>query len=231
MIAACTEDRFLRDVAQHEMIVIRDEGVHRHIRFKKPDSNIQYFDLITWPGHLCYTGDMGTYVFQRLTDMFEFFRTDREYNKSRGRSLGINLNYWTEKIIAVDGNRGGGKVKEFDENKFKRVINDYRVGWMRNAKESGSLDKAGRRELWEAVNDEVLSLLEDGGDRAQYAAYDFCHDPRTNPHRPYGWTFTDLFENDLTEYTHSIIWCCYALAWGVAKYDATKQPAAEAVPV
>ena len=228
MSAACTEERFLRDVAKHELIVIRDDGVNRHIRFKKPDSRDMCFDLITWPGHLCYTGDMGTYVFQRLTDMFEFFRTDREYNQSRGRKLGINLGYWTEKLIAVDGNRHGGNPKAFDEGKFKRVINEYRVQWMRDAKENNSLDKEGRRELWEAVDDEVLCMLEDGGDRAQYAAYDFHHaDPRGSQRR--GWQFEDLFERDFTEYTHSIVWCCYALAWGIEQYDAAKLPAAEAV--
>jgi hypothetical protein len=229
MTHECTEERFLRDVADHRMIVISDEGVNRHIRFKEPNSSNMYFDLITWPGHLCYTGDMGTYVFQRLHDMFEFFRTDREYHRQRGRRLGINLSYWTEKLIAIDGNRHGGKVQAFDAVKFTRVINDFRVGWMREAKNGGSLDKTGRRELWEAVDDEVLSRLDDGGDRAQYAAYDFCHDPRSNPRRPYGWTFTDLFENDMTEYTHSIVWCCYALAWGIEQYDTAKQ-AAEVVP-
>lgn len=228
--AACTEERFLRDVAQHQMTVIRDDGVSRHIRFKKPDSSDMFFDLITWPGHLCYTGDMGTYVFQRLTDMFEFFRTDRAYNQSRGRKLGINLGYWTEKLIAVDGNRHGGKPKAFDEEKFKRVINEYRVQWMRDAKESNSLDKEGRRELWEAVDDEVLGALEEGGDRAQYAAYDFHFGPTALAKRAHGWQFDDLFERDFTEYTHSIVWCCYALAWGIEKYDAAKQVAAEAVP-
>mgnify|MGYP001078477012 CR=1 FL=1 len=230
MTAACTEDRFLRDVAQHQMTVIRDDGVSRHIRFKKPDSSDMFFDLITWPGHLCYTGDMGTYVFQRLTDMFEFFRTDRAYNQSRGRKLGINLSYWTEKLIAVDGSRHGGKPKAFDEDKFKRVINEYRVQWMRDAKESDSLDKEGRRELWEAVEHQVLGALEEGGDRAQYAAYDFHFGPTALSKCGHGWQFEDLFERDFTEYTHSIVWCCYALAWGIEKYDAAKQPAAEAVP-
>ncbi|MES2262164.1 MAG: hypothetical protein V4724_26890 [Pseudomonadota bacterium] len=229
MSAACTEEQFLRDVAEHEMIVIRDDGVNRHIRFKQPDSSNMFFDLVTWPGHLCYTGDMGTYVFQRLTDMFEFFRTDREYNVQRGRNLGINMGYWTEKLIAVDGNRGGGKVKEFDEDKFRQVINECRVRWMRGAKESGALDKNGRRELWEAVEDEVLGALEEGEHRAAYAAYDFHHaDAHDSQQR--GWMFEDLFEHDFTEYTHSIIWCCYALAWGIEKYDAAKRLAAEAVP-
>lgn len=230
MSAACTEDQFLRDVAEHDMAVIRDDGVSRHVRFRQPDSGNMYFDLVTWPGHLCYTGDMGTYVFQRTTDMFEFFRQDREYNEKRGRKLSINLNYWTEKLVAVDGNRGGGKVKMFDDDKFTRVINEYRVNWMRDAKERGLLDKAGRRELWEAVEDEVLGVMEDAGDRAQFAAHDFHFSPTALSRRKHGWSFDDLFEHDFTEYTHSIVWCCYALAWGIEKYDAAKQLAADEVP-
>jgi hypothetical protein len=215
------EASFLRDVADHKLIVLRDDGVSRHIRFKRPDTSCYHFDLITWPGILCYTGDMGTYVFQRTTDMFEFFRQDREYNASKGRALSINLSYWTEKLIAVDGNRGGGKVKEFNEKKFKRVINGYRLQWIRDAKESGALDKDGRRELWEAVDDEVLGALEDGEYRATCAAYDFHHVDAGDTQRR-GWQFDDLFEHDFTEYTHSIVWCCYALAWSIEQYDLFK---------
>ncbi|KAB0331749.1 hypothetical protein LSO07_08570 [Janthinobacterium sp. PLB04] len=221
MSADCTEERFLRDVAEHAMTVIREDGVSRHVRFAKPGTSCMHFDLITWPGILCYTGDMGTYVFQRTTDMFEFFRHDRAYNQSRGRALSINLGYWTEKLIAIDGGRHGGKVKEFDDEKFKRVINEYRVGWMRGAKERGTLDKDGRRELWEAVEDEVMGALEDGGDRAQFAAFDFSHSLSHTTARG-SWQFDDLFEHDFTEYTHSIVWCCYALAWGIEKYDQSK---------
>lgn len=214
-----TEQQFLNDVAKHQMVVMRDDGVNRHIRFKNPGTSCMYFDLITWPGCLCYTGDMGTYVFQRLEDMFKFFRTDRDYRNDPNK-LYINLGYWTEKLIAVDGNRSGGKVKEFDEDKFRRVINEYRVKWMRDAKESGSLNKDGRRELWETVDDEVLCQLENGGDRAQHAAYDFSHRPSGKSR--YRWSFQDLFEHDFTEYTHSIVWCCYAIAWGINLYDKSK---------
>lgn len=221
----CAEAQFLQDVAKHKMTVLRDDGGNgRHVRFARPGTGCMHFDLITWPGHLCYTGDMGTYVFQRTTDMFEFFRTSGHRYDDMDK-LHINVGYWTEKLVAVDGNRGGGKVKAFDEDKFKRAINEYRVNWMRAAKESGSLDKEGRRELWEAVDDEVLGQLEDGADRAQYAAYDFCHNP--HPKNQYGWQFIDLFEKDFTEYTHSIVWCCYALAWGIKKYDTAKAVVAQ----
>ncbi|MBY0557588.1 MAG: hypothetical protein K2P77_10325 [Burkholderiaceae bacterium] len=217
----CTEERFLNDVAAHEMSVIRDEGVHRHIRFKEPGTSNMYFDLITWPGHLCYTGDMGTYVFQRTEDMFEFFRTDRRYQRKDGRRLKINLGYWTEKLIAVNGGRDGGKAKEFCEERFRRVINGYRVDWVRSAKEHDLLDAEGRRELWEAVESDVFGALEDGGvDRAIWAAYEFQHTDRSSRGTRDSWHFEDFFEHDFTVYTFHMVWCCYALAWAIEKYDA-----------
>jgi hypothetical protein len=227
----CTEESFLRDVADHQMIVLRDDGVNRHVRFKQPDSGNMYFDLITWPGHLCYTGDMGTYVFQRTEDMFGFFRTDREYNRQRGRRLTINLGYWTEKLIAVNGGRDGGKAMDYDEDQFRRVINRYRVSWMRSAKAEGLLDEDGRRSLWEAVDDDVFGALEDGGvERALWAAHEFSYQNRDSSGSRDSWHFEDLWEHRFQDYTFGMVWCLYALAWGIEQYDTAKQPAAEAVP-
>ena len=91
----CTEERFLSDIANHQMTVIRDDVVGRHIRFRRPSTICYGFDLITWPGHLCITGDLGTYVFQRLVDMFEFFRADPFYaDRHPKQQLFINAGYW-----------------------------------------------------------------------------------------------------------------------------------------
>lgn len=164
-----TEQQFLKEVDQHVMEVIRDDGLYRQIRFRRPDTMCMHFDLITWPGYLCYCGDMGTYVFSRLEDMFEFFRTDREYAKRQGRQLGINLGYWSEKLQAVDGGRRQGSAKEYSPERFERVVKEQLVSWMR---ESG-LDAEGRHELREAVEDQVLSAGHDGDVRAYDAASGF----------------------------------------------------------
>lgn len=207
-MSGCTEQSFLKDVASHEMTVLSDDGVRRHIRFRRPDSGTYRFDLITWPGALCYTGDMGTYVFSRLEDMFQFFRTDRR----EGGALGINPGYWSEKLVAVNSHgRHGGSAVEFDEDRFRDVINQYRVEWIRDSRDT--LTKDERRELWEAVDDEVLSMIHEGESAAQQAAYGFSHG---------GFQFEDLFEFNLTRFTYHFIWCCYALAWGVGKYDEAK---------
>lgn len=208
-----TEASFLKDVANHEITIIRDDGLHRHIRFKKPDSSDMFFDLITWPGALCYTGDMGTYVFRRLTDMFEFFRSDRKqpYLASKGLTLGINLSYWAEKLEAVDKCSG---YEKFSPKKFKRVVCDYRKDWIREC------PKADRRGLWEAIRDDVLSRADDGETRARDAAVEFHHETTTQK-----FYFSDFWEHHLDEYTNCFTWCCYALAWGITQYDKTKESA------
>lgn len=220
-----TESEFLRDVADHVMEVMRDDGVYRHIRFRKPGTMCMHFDLITWPGYLCYTGDMGTYVFTRLADMFEFFRTDRTYATRTGRRLAVNLSYWSEKLEAVDGNRRGGAAKEFSEEKLLRVINQYRVDWLREARADGLLNKAQRRDLWDAVEEDVLCHLQDGEQAVYIAARDFCWSPSYAKPLPHGksWHFQDFWEYDNTDYTHRFRWCCFALAWGIELYDRSKE--------
>jgi hypothetical protein len=201
--AILTEDQFMREVAEHKIIVIRDDGVHRHIRFKQPDSICMHFDLITWPGYLCYTGDMGTYVFQRLTDMFEFFRTDREYKKRGGKKLAINLSYWGEKLQATD--RGDG-YRKYSADKFKANIMDW-------IEQRGLVGKLGHG-LRDELESEVLDHADDSADVAYRAAMDFKWAGK--------YVFPDFYEVDSEEYTHRFVWCCYALAWGIEQYDASK---------
>lgn len=212
----CPEYRFLKDVEQHEMIVVRDDGVHRHIRFKQPDTFCMHFDLITWPGYLCYTGDMGTYVFRRLEDMFEFFRTDREHMHLRvGQTLAVNLPYWGEKLEAVDRVDG---YKVFSDEIFKEAVLGYLVPWIREHRELTT--KGERRELWDAVMIGVLGTDDDaGGYRKQCDVHDFTHYVNEHVGEFY---FRDFWERSVTDYSFRYVWCCYAIAWGIQQYDAAK---------
>lgn len=214
-----SEATFLEDVKAHEMIVLHDDGVYRHIRFKRPATICMHFDLVTWPGYLAYSGDMGCYVFCRLNDMFSFFRTDRIHNPD-GR-LRINLSYWSEKLAAVDGSRRGGTAKEFSKEKFAQNISEIRLAWIRDR----GLNKEQRRELWDAVRDEVLGSVDedDSGHLAMNAAYGF--DQRIGGKT---FQFHELWDYDFTDYTYRFVWCCYALAWGIQKYDEAKAEAPHA---
>ncbi|WP_295756091.1 hypothetical protein [Undibacterium sp.] len=197
------EAQFLSDVADHKMIVIRDDDVHRHIRFHRPGTMCMHFDLITWPGYLCYTGDMGTYVFQRLLDMFEFFRTGREGKKRNGAKLAINLSYWGEKLQSVDSGDG---YRKYSEEKFKANV----MRWIEDRGLNGKLGHGLRDEL----ESDVLSCAEYGRDEAYRAAANFKYNDKE--------IFTDFWEVDSDEYSHRFLWCCYALAWGVEQYDIAK---------
>ena len=65
-------ERFKKDTAEHQMTVLRDDGLYRHLRFRKPGTGIYGFDIVTWPGYLAISGDMGASMFTRLEDMIQF---------------------------------------------------------------------------------------------------------------------------------------------------------------
>jgi hypothetical protein len=146
-----TEERFLQDVAEHKMTVLRDEGYYRHVRFQEPGTGVLQFDLVTWPGYLCYCGDMGEFVFRRIPDMFVFFRTDRP-------GIQPDFYYWKQKCVAAD--RDGG-IENYSPNKFISAVNQC-------------LDDA---EASDAVRRDakymVLSRADDGEHAAMDAALEF----------------------------------------------------------
>jgi hypothetical protein len=76
-----TQEQFLKEVSTHQFTVLHESGLYRHLRFKRPGTGIMHFDIVTWPGYLAYSGDMGCFVFQRLDDMLEFFKIkNRKFN-------------------------------------------------------------------------------------------------------------------------------------------------------
>jgi len=204
-----TTERFETEIAEHVMTVIRDDGEYRHLRFSRPNTRAMSFDLLTWPGHLCYTGDMGTYVFSRVRDMFEFFRSPK------GDWRDINPPYWAEKVLASD--RDG--IKEFSPEKFEQNAWDALDQSMEGLL-SYDLTPDQVLEIREDVERDVIGVAHDQGQEAAIqAALDFQYESVD--------LFPDFWESDSTVYTHRYIWCCHAIVWGVAQYDAAK---AETVP-
>ena len=227
----CSEQRFLEDVKDHKMTIIRDNGVDRHIRFKRENGSPYWFDIVTYGGRLIIDGDMGTYVFARIEDMFDFFRTkknDWNYNKD---GLSINPSYWGEKLRAVENyGYGSGKILEFSMDIFKKKVEDYfnqhfedeiqnDKAMVDEATEDyplteeelkGIAERKERRDsIWEQIEDDVLRYPDNEYD-ANKAAYDFDED---------GFQFVDFHEYNCKEYTFGFIWCCYAIAYAVRTYD------------
>ncbi len=191
-----TEKSFLEDVSGHYMTVLRDDGIYRHVAFKKPGTTDMRFDLITWPMFLCYTGDMGTFVFNRTTDMFTFFRSSHPCQPADHRHLKINPQYWSEKLESVDRCDG---LKQYSPE----MVREYFTAWIN--------DNDASPELRQAIKDDILSCVDEGPQAVYNAATEFEHDGN-NP-------FQDFFEVSMEEYSGRFIWCCYALAWGIQQYD------------
>lgn len=213
----CPIEQFIKNTAQHNMTVIRDDGVHRHLHFRKPRpaGSEYWFDLITWPGTLCIDGDMGTYVFKRIEDMFEFFRTDRDYALRNGCQLAINPSYWGEKLQSVS--RFGEGFMEFSEHRFRDAVKQEFDEWV----ESELPSEEAKAALWQELEDNVLSCASDGHIRAVDAALAFKSDDDKLE-----FEMRDFWEHRLEDYTFHFIWCCYAIAWGVKTYDESKGGAA-----
>lgn len=192
-----TKEEFLRCVEKHEMEVLLDQGVYRHLRFKAPETGNKHFHLVTFPGRLVYCGDMGSYLFERSPDMFGFFRRpDR----------GINLSYWAEKVDATDRSDG---TKEFSLDRAKEIVTEI-------VKEQAEYLDASKK----AKVDEELALLLDEIDMDAHdmgdvmrIADDFNSDVID------GEWFSDLWDYSTQEYTYRFQWACYAIAWGIEQYD------------
>lgn len=192
-------ERFQETIGQHQLTIIHDDGLHRHLRCARPQSSDRYFNITTWPGFLCISGDMGCYVFQRIEDMFAFFRNDE---------MGINPGYWAEKLQAGPSIAPDEISKEWVEDKFRLEIKE----WFDDATEDWSEeDKA---EAWEEVESEVLSEA-DNEWRAINAAMEF----RFNDEE----LFQDFWEVDCKRWKTHYLWCCYAIVWAIQQYDAAKQ--------
>lgn len=199
---------FLKDVRRHSMTVLHNDGLYRHLHFSKPADNNMWFDIVTWPWNLTIHGDMGTWVFMRVEDMFGFFRH---------QILHINPKYWAEKI--ENGSNGGGRdnAMEFDEELFAKGLLDHVKLYCDDCEIVGDDAKA----FVDAVKEEIL--IHDNEDVIRSAASEF----------KYKFADGSTFEFDSSDlpsgmdYEYHFIWCCYAIVWAIQQWDAAQSVTVE----
>lgn len=209
--------RFEKDTAGHQMEVLLDNGVYRHLRFKRPGSYSFSFDVVTWPGYLAVSGDMGDSMFTRLHDMFEFFR--RKDDGAEVGKLRINPGYWAEKCVANDGDKREFRIELFEElvkERFDEFINEHR--------DDDNGEPAWAPQLWEELEDEVLHI----GDESVAEAIGTMDGFEPSKDEPFArFHFADAWEygNELQDYTFHFYWRLYAIAHAIEVYDAQRLPA------
>lgn len=188
--------QLLGSVKGHQMTVLQDQDVYRHLRFKSPANGFYWFDLITWPGYLYVGGDIESWVFSRVPDMFTFF----------GDRVGqINPGYWSEKLRAPRPDA----ARRYSADVFQRVVMEH---FEEYASERLADADAIRRDLQQEVLDDDWGELQD----ESYARL------RLDRFKSHDFHFYDTWEWDFSEWDHHFLLSCHAIVWGIAKYRAEK---------
>lgn len=188
-------EEFLERMKDHTLTVFHDDGIYRHIRMANGTSYYDQFDIVTWPGYLAYSGDLGSFTFHRLEDMFKFFRGHDE----------PNLYYWSSKLEGTD--RFGGHEEFSIELYEERIREEIKNCWEWENSEQKHRDM-------EDVEYELFNGFDNEID-ARQATESYVS--------PFGDNrFTDVWEMDFKDYTYRFVLACYAIPWAIGKYDEYK---------
>ena len=203
-----TKERFLKDIKDHQIEIIKDDGVYRHIKCQSPDTWNMGFYIITFPGGLLYTGDVGTYEFERIEDMFRFFRSGID---EKTGDINISSAYWAEKCLSES--IFGNGIKEFDPELFKERIKEYFEQYYEDN------DSKEKETVWEEIKSQILDFSEDSEWSLVAALNNFSlyHGIDTE------FAFYDFWDGfSGMSKTFHFIWCLYAIVWTIQKYDEIK---------
>ena len=185
------KENFLDDVKNHKMSVMLNNGLHRHLRFRTNNSFIHSFDVVTYPHHLVISGDMGTYVFSRLEDMFEFFHYDRE----------PNFHYWAEKLKA-------GIHEEYSEEKLRKNVNYHLDEFL-----------SYNNDITEDDKNQILSDVEDLLNGQDHTFEHVVINELMDFHSLGYNIFEDFYQYDNNELTYHYQWCCYAIQHAIKEFS------------
>lgn len=187
-------ERFAKDTADHAMTVALDEGLHRHLKFRAPDTGMYWFEIATWPGVMVIRGDMGTFVFSREPDMIGFFRGPH-----------IDHGYWAEKEVT------GAPTKRFDQQRAAQLVKEH------IAEIVGEYEPHDVETIQRAASDLLAQMADAMGPEEAHSLLDGF---RIRVADGSYVEFYDTWEWDLQTWTAQFLWCCEAIAWAIRQYDA-----------
>lgn len=181
------------NIENHELSILHNEGLHRYMVFSNKGQNAYRVNITTWPGYLCISGDMGTYVFSRLPDMLSFFNED-----------GINPGYWSEKCVSMDKY---SKIEEFSIDKFNSNVLTY----LKDFIEEDCWNKEDLDKLSNDIVSELDYLALRFGTNEEYAFYNWANEYGFKNKDDDMFEFIDFWDYDCNDYSYGFIWCCYAI--------------------
>lgn len=205
-------NRFTNDIADHQITIeecgplpFRSILARRH-RNDGWDS-CYHFRVITFPGGLLYTGDMGTYVFQRCWDMFQWWPP--KYGDA------FDFRYIAEKCL---GANKCDSIKQYSRDKARATIDEMIAEHRAEHEKPEDWDDEEDGEWTETVNEAYIEALIEVRDHSHEFSnseyniqefyrllydvpglYDVCEVPTPS------------------EYSLRFVWCCHAVRWLIDK--------------
>lgn len=182
-----------KNTSDHEVTVAHEDGLYRHIRFGAPGSHMWSASVMTWPGYLATTGDIGAgFTFTRTDDMLEFFYTSPSSRRADFGAPMIDFRYWAEKVQGSNSRN----LSEYSEREFLLRVKEF----LEDEAEYNGI-----------TGDEADRLMTEATSHAdnETSARAFLDDHDS----VFG---TDTWEWDFTEYDFGFILACYSI-WHIAK--------------
>lgn len=204
---------FVKNTPDHELTVIHEDGLYRHLRMAKPGTRIWSWDIITWPGYLCVVGDIANgFTFNRLEDMFQFFSSpgNRPSRHTDGAPH-IDARYWAEKLT---GGRSH-EVKEYSRSTFLQLVEER----IAEALEDNTVDPEDAEKFGETPDPDGMTEAKAAALREDAR---FCSGDEDTAHgwmrRSRDFPSTDSWELDLRDFSFEFMLTCYAIESAVRTY-------------
>lgn len=101
--------------ADHVVTVEHEHGLYRHYRCAKPGTGIYAFQIVTFPGRLIVSGDIGNVGWSRCPDMIEWAAGAVE-----------SIGYFAEKVWGSIPTKEWSEeaAEEVIEEKYKNIVED-----------------------------------------------------------------------------------------------------------
>lgn len=227
--------RFARDTSAHEMVVLHDDGLYRHLIFREPTQGFYWFELITTPNQLVFSGDGNSYVFRRTADMLQFFRS----GIWRDGTHNINPGYWSEKLTSGREAATSYSLELFEEEIAKtladvegdypgitaawteHVESEFNIEYEEEARRAVAEFQFGEAHLakcsacdWSFESESYTVAAKNAREHRQESG-----DKHPVPVRDLTFHFSDMDEVQFQDFDWWFLWACQAIVWGVARYD------------
>lgn len=185
--------QFEANTCGHQLKVLHDDGLYKHLRMAQPGTSIWSWNLVTWPGYMTVVGDIGDgFTWHRELDMIAWADTWPRYGDFYGDgSPYLQADYWAEKLTRACR----GRALVYDVAVLERLVAHH-----------------GREQRWpEPVVAETVEAAHAAGVDGEAFAHEWLRD--AGPFRD-----VDTWEWDLKQLDHHYLLACYAMATTIRAY-------------